>query len=88
MKCPKEGHSEEEMCKSVRKRASQVAVIFLDSLARGGAQAGGELRFLMRTRAQDLQSSEREEDASRRIRYLRDGVLVRVNRQTQDWSPS
>src|SRR5258708_1053102 len=56
-------------------------------LTRGLAQAGGELRFCLRAEPKTFNPLKVEEDASGAIRYLTGGVLVRVNRQTQDLEP-
>ncbi len=51
------------------------------------AQGGGELRFCLRTEPKTFDPLKVEDDASASIRYLTGGVLVRVNRQTQDLEP-
>ena len=65
-----------------------VAVLCLGSLlGRALAQGGGELKFCLRTEPKTFNPLKVEEDASGAIRYLTGGVLVRVNRQTQDLEP-
>ena len=51
------------------------------------AQDGGELRFCLRSEPKTLDPLKVEDDASAAIRYLTGGVLVRVNRQTQELEP-
>ncbi len=51
------------------------------------AQGGGELRFCLRTEPKTFDPLKVEDDASFAIRYLTGGVLVRVNRQTQQLEP-
>lgn len=51
------------------------------------AQGGGELRFCLRTEPKTFDPLKVEDDASFAVRYLTGGVLVRVNRQTQQLEP-
>ena len=51
------------------------------------AQGGGELRFCLRTEPKSFDPLKVEDDASAAIRYLTGGVLVRVNRNTQELEP-
>jgi len=51
------------------------------------AQGGGELRFCLRTEPKTLNPLQAADDASETIRYLTGGVLVRVNRLTQELEP-
>jgi peptide/nickel transport system substrate-binding protein len=51
------------------------------------AQSGGELRFCLRSEPKTLNPVLAADDASETIRYLTGGVLVRVNRLTQDLEP-
>ena len=51
------------------------------------AQSGGELRFCLRSEPKTLNPLLAADDASETIRYLTGGVLVRVNRLTQDLEP-
>jgi peptide/nickel transport system substrate-binding protein len=48
------------------------------------AQSGGELHFCLRSEPKTLNPLLAADDASETIRYLTGGVLVRVNRLTQD----
>ena len=51
------------------------------------AQSGSELRFCLRSEPKTLNPLLAADDASETIRYLTGGVLVRVNRLTQDLEP-
>ncbi|HWY54805.1 MAG TPA: ABC transporter substrate-binding protein [Terriglobales bacterium] len=51
------------------------------------AQSGGELRFCLRSEPKTLNPLLAADDASETIRYMTGGVLVRVNRLTQDVEP-
>ncbi len=65
-----------------------VAVLCLGSLlGQALAQSGGELRFCLRTEPKTFDPLKVDDDASAAIRYLTGGVLVRVNRQTQELEP-
>jgi peptide/nickel transport system substrate-binding protein len=69
-------------------KAIAVAVLCLGSLlAQAPAQGGGQLRFCLRSEPKTFDPLKVEDDASGAIRYLTGGVLVRVNRQTQDLEP-
>ena len=48
------------------------------------AQSGGELRFCLRSEPKTLNPLLAADDASETVRYLTGGVLVRVNRLTQE----
>jgi peptide/nickel transport system substrate-binding protein len=65
-----------------------IAVLCLGSmLGHAVAQGGGELRFCLRTEPKTFDPLKVEDDASGAIRYLTGGVLVRVNRNTQELEP-
>jgi peptide/nickel transport system substrate-binding protein len=51
------------------------------------AQSGGELRFCLRSEPKTFNPLLAADDSSETIRYLTGGVLVRVNRMTQDLEP-
>jgi peptide/nickel transport system substrate-binding protein len=69
-------------------KAIAVAALCLGSLlGRAAAQGGGELRFCLRSEPKTFDPLKVEDDASAAIRYLTGGVLVRVNRQTQELEP-
>jgi peptide/nickel transport system substrate-binding protein len=50
-------------------------------------QGGGQLKFCLRSEPKTFDPLKVEDDASGVIRYLTGGVLVRVNRQTQELEP-
>ena len=69
-------------------KAIAVAVLCLRFLlGQALAQGGGQLRFCLRSEPKTFDPLKVEDDASGAIRYLTGGVLVRVNRQTQDLEP-
>jgi peptide/nickel transport system substrate-binding protein len=51
------------------------------------AQSNGELRFCLRTEPKSLNPVLAENEADETVRYLTGGVLVRVNRASQDLEP-
>jgi peptide/nickel transport system substrate-binding protein len=51
------------------------------------AQSGGELRFCLRSEPKTFDPLLVDDDSSLSIRYLTGGVLMRVNRHTQDLEP-
>src|ERR1700676_5740250 len=51
------------------------------------AQSGAELHFCLRSEPKTLNPLLAADDASETIRYMTGGVLVRVNRLTQDIEP-
>ena len=51
------------------------------------AQAGSQLRFCLRSEPKTFNPLLVEDDAAETIRYLTGGVLVHVNRQTQELEP-
>src|SRR5271166_6856745 len=55
--------------------------------SRSLAQSGGELRFCLRSEPKTLNPLLAADDSSETVRYLTGGVLVRVNRMTQDLEP-
>ena len=63
-----------------------IALLCLGMLGHALAQ-GGELRFCLRTEPKTFDPLKVEDDASGAIRYLTGGMLVRVNRQTQELQP-
>ena len=66
--------------------ASSILLIALSSTALL-AQSSGELHFCLRSEPKTLNPLLAADDASETIRYLTGGVLVRVNRLTQDLEP-
>ena len=69
-------------------KAIAIAALCLGSLlGQALAQGGGQLRFCLRSEPKTFDPLKVEDDASGAIRYLTGGVLVRVNRQTQELEP-
>jgi peptide/nickel transport system substrate-binding protein len=68
-------------------KALAVAVICFGTLFSHAAAQGGELRFALHNEPKTFDPLKVEDDASATIRYLTGGVLVRVNRQTQELEP-
>jgi peptide/nickel transport system substrate-binding protein len=64
-----------------------VAVLCLGSLLRQSAAQGSELRFCLHTEPKTFDPLKVDDEASASIRYLTGGVLVRVNRNTQELEP-
>ncbi|MGA7909113.1 MAG: ABC transporter substrate-binding protein [Candidatus Sulfotelmatobacter sp.] len=56
-------------------------------LARGAFAQGGELHFCLRSEPKTFDPLKVEDDASMAIRYLTGGVLVRLDRRTQELKP-
>jgi peptide/nickel transport system substrate-binding protein len=67
--------------------AIAVAALCLGSLLGHALAQGGELRFCLHSEPKTFDPLKVEDDASAAIRYLTGGVLVRVNRQTQELEP-
>jgi peptide/nickel transport system substrate-binding protein len=80
-------HGENSEVISARK-AIAVALICLGTLLGHAAAQGGELRFCLHNEPKTFDPLKVEDDASAAIRYLTGGVLVRVNRQTQNLEPA
>ena len=51
------------------------------------AQSGGELRFCLRADPKTFDPLQVEDDNSEAVRYTTGGVLLRVNRKTQEMTP-
>jgi peptide/nickel transport system substrate-binding protein len=69
-------------------QAHLVNIIFIALLsATAWAQSVNELRFCLRTEPKSLNPVLAENDSDETIRYLTGGVLVRVNRSTQELEP-
>src|SRR5512132_1626915 len=64
------------------------STILLLLLAAGlHAQWGGELRFCLHSEPRTLHPALVDDDSSETVRYLTGGVLLRVNRVTQQLEP-
>jgi peptide/nickel transport system substrate-binding protein len=64
-----------------------IAVLLVIALRSGLAQWGGELRLNIHSEPRTLHPALADDDASELIRYLTGGVLVRLNRITQQLEP-
>ncbi len=62
-------------------------VALLSLSAAAFAQSGGELRFCLRSEPRTFDPLLVDDDSSLSIRYLTGGVLVRLNRHTQELEP-
>ena len=51
------------------------------------AQSGGELRFCLRSEPKTFNPLQVADDSSETVRYLTGGVLIRINRRTQNLEP-
>ncbi len=71
----------------MRRRASIRLVAVLLLLASFAFAQGGELRFCIKSDPKTFNPVLVSDDASEVVRYLTGGVLVRVNRQTQQLEP-
>jgi len=72
----------------MRKRSCFALLIFVTLLASSAlAQSGGQLRFCLRSEPKTLNPLLMSDDSSETIRYLTGGVLLRVNRLTQEPEP-
>ena len=73
----------------MKKRLGFLALITLIAFGSTGllGQSGGELRFCLRSEPKTLNPLLAADDASETVRYLTGGVLVRVNRLTQELEP-
>ncbi len=60
------------------------ALVLAGSLA---AQSGGELRFCLRADPKTFDPQRVEDDNSETVRYITGGVLLHVNRKTQELTP-
>ncbi len=73
----------------MKKILTSFVLLILIALASGSAraQSGGELHFCLRSEPKTLNPLLAADDSSETIRYMTGGVLVRVNRLTQDLEP-
>src|SRR5271166_3700940 len=66
-----------------------LGLLILSALASANLQAqwGGELRFCLHSEPRTLNPAMVDDDASETVRYLTGGVLLRVNRVSQQLEP-
>ncbi|MGA8620382.1 MAG: ABC transporter substrate-binding protein [Candidatus Sulfotelmatobacter sp.] len=69
-------------------KAIAIMVLYVGSLVgHAVGQGGGELRFCLHNEPKTFDPLKVDDDSSAAIRYLTGGVLIRVNRQTQELEP-
>ncbi len=68
-------------------KAFAIALICAGCFGHAMGQGGGELRFCLHNEPKTFDPLKVDDDASAAIRYLTGGVLVRMNRQTQQLEP-
>ena len=68
------------------KKLSILTLLLLTAIA-ASAQSGGQLRFCIHSEPKTFNPVLMEDDASETIRYLTGGVLMRLNRQSQQLEP-
>ena len=71
----------------IRLRRSLCLLVLLTVVSEGLAFAESQLRFCLRSEPKSFNPLLVENDSEETIRYLTGGVLVRVNRQTQNLDP-
>src|SRR6202140_3042326 len=76
-----------QMARTYGKALANIVICLGLLTAHVAAQAGGELKFCLRTEPKTFDPLKVEDESSAAIRYLTGGVLVRVNRQTQELEP-
>jgi peptide/nickel transport system substrate-binding protein len=72
---------------SLFRRSALLALLILAISAQSPAQWGGELRFCLRTDPKTFHPVLVNDPAAETIRYLTGGVLIRLNRLTQELEP-
>src|SRR5580704_244883 len=77
----------QQMARTYGKALANIVICLGFLTAQVAAQAGGELTFCLRTEPKSFDPLKVEDESSAAIRYLTGGVLVRVNRQTQELEP-
>jgi peptide/nickel transport system substrate-binding protein len=73
--------------KACQKAIAVTAFCLGTLLVHAFAQGGGELRFCLRQEPKTFDPLKVEDESSSFIRYLTGGVLMRINRQTQELEP-
>ena len=70
-----------------RRKPAVLAAICLGALLAQATAQGGQLRFCLHNEPKTFDPQKVDDDAAASIRYLTGGVLVRLNRQTQQLEP-
>ena len=68
-------------------RLKSLILVWLWVTVPAAAQSGGELRFCLHSEPRTLHPALADDEASDTLRYLMGGVLVRINRGTQQTEP-
>ena len=76
-----------QMAKTYGKSIAVIMICLASFAGHVVAQSGGELKFCLRMEPKTFDPLKVEDEGSAAIRYLTGGVLVRVNRQTQELEP-
>ena len=76
-----------QMAKTYGKSIAVIMICLASFAGHVVAQSGGELKFCLRMEPKTFDPLKVEDESSVAIRYLTGGVLVRVNRQTQELEP-
>ena len=76
-----------QMAKTYGKSIAVIVICLASFAGHVVAQSGGELKFCLRMEPKTFDPLKVEDEGSAAIRYLTGGVLVRVNRQTQELEP-
>jgi peptide/nickel transport system substrate-binding protein len=71
----------------IKIRPQLAACLYLACIAGAGAQQGSQLRFCLAAQPKTLNPLMVADEPSETIRYLTGGVLVRINRKTQQLQP-
>jgi peptide/nickel transport system substrate-binding protein len=70
------------------KRLLALAAVAILGVSQAPAQWGGSLHFCLRAEPKTFHPLEVEDEASETVRYLTAGVLIRINRYTQELEPN
>ena len=76
-----------QMAKTYGKSIAVIVICLASFAGHVVAQSGGELKFCLRMEPKTFDPLKVDDEGSAAIRYLTGGVLVRVNRQTQELEP-
>jgi peptide/nickel transport system substrate-binding protein len=85
--CMKPGNTKSPALMASCRKLAALAAICLGVLLSQATAQGGELRFCLHNEPKTFDPQKVDDDAALSIRYLTGGVLVRLNRQTQQLEP-
>jgi peptide/nickel transport system substrate-binding protein len=74
--------------KTYARAVATIAICVAFLAGHAAAQSGGELKFCLHMEPKTFDPLKVDDEASAAIRYLTGGVLVRLNRQTQELEPA